>query len=363
MLTITDIEEICRLGGMAPSGGNVQPWKVIADTSSIELWLDPERATSFIDVGHYASVFSLGSFLENACIVSDCLGLRYRIVIHEEIRLDTPIMTIQYFDRFTGPERNLLYDQISRRRTNRRRGNSEILCHLTIDQLSSAIKEWSSITLSAVSGKSDKCFAVRILGEADAIRIQHDKLFTQMMEELRWNREETLYTMDGIDIDTLEIPKLAVLFLHTLKKYPALRTWLPQSVSKSFSKAPVLNCSHLCLLSIYDDFSTDSLVNAGRAVQRLWLKSTELELELQPMTVLPFFLIRSTYFSSDGFSDSQNKRFIKLGKDIRALFKLPGSQFPLFIFRLSKAPEPTGVALRRPWQNYTTVQENVRCHG
>src|SRR6185312_9252952 len=81
ILTQKEIEVLCTAGSLAPSGGNAQPWKVNVKKNKIEIQLDPKRSDSFIDVGRYASVFSLGCFTENFCLAADSLGLEYAMEV------------------------------------------------------------------------------------------------------------------------------------------------------------------------------------------------------------------------------------------------------------------------------------------
>jgi len=118
-LTDAEIDELIRLGGMAPSGGNTQPWKVLVQSDSLELCLHPDRVGSFLDVGHRASILSFGSFIENVCLASTALGLVQRVEIHEFQRLSAPIATIRFLHRTAPGERDPLYEQIPRRHSNR----------------------------------------------------------------------------------------------------------------------------------------------------------------------------------------------------------------------------------------------------
>ncbi|MEY2934809.1 MAG: hypothetical protein RL033_5558, partial [Pseudomonadota bacterium] len=75
----TEIEALIRLGGMAPSGGNTQPWQVSARSDHLELSLHPDRVGSFLDLGFRGSLFSVGSFIENVCVASAAMGLAHQV--------------------------------------------------------------------------------------------------------------------------------------------------------------------------------------------------------------------------------------------------------------------------------------------
>ena len=53
----------------APSGGNVQPWRISADATSITITLAPEH-TSTMDVGYRGSAVAIGAAAYNARVAA-----------------------------------------------------------------------------------------------------------------------------------------------------------------------------------------------------------------------------------------------------------------------------------------------------
>ena len=355
-LTYTEIAKLCKAGGMAPSGGNVQPWKVLAHSSSLTLSLHPKRTGGFLDIEHYASKFSLGSFIENVSLTSTELGLAHKIVIEDR---DDSIATIQYLQRLDVLEKDPLYQQIPNRHTNRQLHHGDCFPDETVDELRTSIQKWPFARLTALSDKQQKKNTASILGKGDALRIKHDPMFFDMMSEIRWDQEEAIRSRDGVAISTLELPKQAILMLQLLHKYSWLRKFIPSPAFEKISTPSVMESSHMCVLSLRHELSTENLINAGRAVQRLWLKATEMGVSFQPMTALPFMLIRTLLFSGSGFNTAENDKLTMLGQQLTALYSLDKDEFPLFIFRIARPVAPASdIALRLPPNSiYSTVLE------
>ena len=349
LLRKNEIEHLVRLAGTAPSGGNVQPWKVVAHASALEMYVHPTRGSGLLDVGHYASIFSLGSFLENLSLASAQLGLAHEVKIHPFEGLLKPVVTVSYWERQSPPAaEDPLYAAILQRHTNRRPHTGEPLPEARIQDLRASIRELPFVGLSAFSERARKQRAASILGKTDALRMRHSSLFPEMMSELRWDAEEARRSADGIALSTLELPAGAVSFLRALRRYPRLRYLVPRPLFEKMSAPLVMGCSHLCSLVVRGDLSTEKLVLAGRASQRIWLAACSLGLAVQPMTVLPFLLIRAREFGGEGLSLATKHRVLLLGKALQELFAVEQNEFPLFVFRLSRASAASDRSLRLP---------------
>ena len=357
VLTEPDVALLCEAGALAPSGGNIQPWRVQVDGNALKLALDPVRAHSFLDVGHYASIYALGSFLENVCIASETLGLLYTLEVGPFRDLEDAFVTLTYTGRAAEPREHPLHAQLARRCTNRQMSDGTIIQDAAIDRLKEALGSEEYVKLSYLVDESDRKSVANILGKADVIRTKHDVLAGQMFDELRFTSKDATQTKDGIDVDTLEMPSAAIAFVQKLRDYPTLRRVLPGKLFEGFAQEPLSKSSHVCLVSLKRSPNSVSLIEAGRAVQRLWLKATELNLAVQPMTVLPFLMLRSELFGGDGFSSKDNAMVVSLAKRLRGVFHITPDEIPLFLFRLSRASEPSQRALRRPWRDFTTLSK------
>jgi hypothetical protein len=147
-----EVDELVKMGGLAPSGGNVQAWKVIAYPDRLEFCLDPERAQTFLDVAQTASLFSLGSFIENVCLTADALGLSYDLDVHERGAIGEPVASLRPLARRPAPvEREPLVAEIPRRYTNRRLHVGAPLEQGVLVELGSVIAAWPTVTLRAAS--------------------------------------------------------------------------------------------------------------------------------------------------------------------------------------------------------------------
>ena len=354
-LSKRDFQILCENGGKAPSGGNVQPWRVkIVDRKTMEFAVDEARSTSFIDVGRLASFLALGAFFENVRITAESLGYRYSVEKLKFNMVKDSLFQLTFTGRVFNAQPHPLYNQIDKRITNRKIHNTERIPEPVLNGIKKLVKNSNSnFILQTVHLEKEKEKIADILGKADGIRTLHDQLFSQMMNEIRWSHEEVVSTKDGIDIETLELPPLVKKMLNLMKNHPSIRWIAPRRVFENQAKPLLVNSSHLCCLSMKTEATPESMLEAGQLIQRIWLTATKEQLGLHPWTVLPFFIIRCNGFDGEGFDNDEMLRIKDLERQLHSAFDIPIEVHPIFVFRLLKVGVPSARSLRIPWEEYT----------
>lgn len=355
-LTDKEIKALIEAGGKAPSGGNVQPWKVNVSCNTLELRLDEKRSTSFLDVGRYASFFALGCFLENLLIAADYLGLKYELKVNEYKNINQPLVVVSFFEREKRKQSGSLYLFIEKRVSNRKLHDGTVINDSVIESLRNLVKDSSSNhKFHALSSNLDRKKIADILGVADAIRTVNNHMYNQFIKEFRWSKKETLATRDGMDLDTLELPKSAKKQLLLLRKVPFIRKVLPRKAFEETAKPMIKECSHICCLTLNNELTSVSMLLGGQILERLWLTMTRMGFYLHPWSILPFMIIRVEYFKGEGFSKEEIADIKKIREDFQQAFGLSEKELPIFIFRLFKGESPTERSLRLDWKEYTKI--------
>lgn len=350
-LTPEEIEGLCSAGAMAPSGANAQPWQVTIRGNRMEIGVDRQRSgDSFLDVGGYGSLFGIGCFAENVGIAARSRGLEYQVAVHDGM------VEFVFTGRRAASEHEL-FPYLAKRVTNRRLSNGSQLAEPEIRQLAGIVAGLDTgYRVTAVSAPAGKRKVARALGLADATRMRHRLLFSEMLEEICWSAEESLARREGLDLKTLELPANTVRLLYLLRRFPRLRTLLPRARLADTARSLVLGCSHVCCLSTSSVLTPEAIVLAGRSAQRLWLDATRRDISMHPWSVSTFMLMRVEVFAGVGLSAAEKDEMAGMGRALREAFGLTPDETPVFVFRLSKAPSPTARSLRLPWQSFTTVE-------
>jgi len=356
-LTDNDIEKLCTAGSRAPSGGNSQPWLVKVNRNTLSIYLDPKRSESFLDVGYYASFFSIGCFLENLTIEALSLGFDFTTTIHDEENITEPLITMTFHGRNNKQSVNQsLQPYIEKRITNRHIYNGMAIEEDKIEQLRKEVRKNNDFYLFSESSRLGKEKIADILGQADAIRILNENTYKEMIQEFRWDKKEVESTNDGLDIKTLEMPKNAEKLYRLLKDYPSIRQLMPWEAFAGMAKPLLTGCSHLGCFYTSGALTPNNMIVAGSIFERAWLLATKFGIALQPWSILPFFLIRVNKYEGKGFTKSEVEILKTIEEKFYQRLGLSSKETPLFVFRLSYTnKQPSAHPLRIPWTDFTHI--------
>lgn len=356
-LSDDEIRALAEAGGAAPTGGNMQAWRLSARADTLAIYLDPDRSSAFIDVDRAGSLLGLGSFTENVRIEALSRGLVPAIDVHGLSSLDAPVVTMRLSRG--EPVGDVPSGAIRTRATNRRPWNGETIDGEAIARLAAATTddttEEGSSRLVTAAGE-DKPRVAEALAEADVVRTFNRAYHEGMLDELRWTPEEVESTRDGLDVETLELADGDKKGLSLMRKRWFVSIFVTKNRVRAMGRAGLLASSHLCAVTMPKEATSAQIVEAGRAVQRMWLRATEEGLAIQPWCTIPFFALRAERHP-DTLPPKDVERIGAIDAELRDAWGLRDDERLAFTFRLS-IPDgpPSALALRRAWSEYTTIE-------
>jgi nitroreductase len=89
-------------------------------------------------------------------------------------------------------------------------------------------------------------------------------------------------------------------------------------------------------------------IQAGRAMQHIWLEAERQGLAFQPIIGLPLLVYRAKNQDLGDFSDQQRKMVNNAEKHLRELFHIQTDEELIVGFRIGKGPEIATKTLRKP---------------
>jgi molybdopterin/thiamine biosynthesis adenylyltransferase len=269
----------------APSGGNVQPWRIDAGPDNITIRLAPEH-TSTMDVGYRGSAVALGAALFNAKVAAAAHRMLGPVSITEGDSGVPLQATLRLRD---GADPNLaeLYEVMLAREANRRLGTPEPLPDDTAQLLYTAA-ELEGARLHLVTEQGQISRAATILAESDRARYLTPKLHAEMISELRWPGDPQPDT--GIDVRSLEFDDGELALVGVLRRPEVmanLARWNAGSALGEGTRRQVVASSALAVISVSGGSLTD-YANGGAAAEAVWITAQQHGLAVQPMS--PLFL-------------------------------------------------------------------------
>jgi len=264
---------------LAPSSYNTQPWKIkVVSDSEIIVQADQSRWLSRVDPDAREVLLSLGAFWENLEQAAVTLGIRTDAQIICLVGQDTDILRIKFSKGYAEENNSLKLMQI--RATNRYIFKIKDIESGDLDKIKELLPD--NLVYFSRNTQSGEWIA-RSLIEAKKKQVFNDEKQKETSEWLRFKVNLANKTNDGLTPLALGLGRRERFLWYNFKTQES-------ALSKSFrNKAvnnitrQVNNCSGFVIIASIDNSPT-SLLAAGRELERLELKCTELGIVFQPMS-------------------------------------------------------------------------------
>ncbi|MDO3635379.1 Rv1355c family protein [Mycolicibacterium arseniciresistens] len=269
----------------APSGGNVQPWRIDVTPDALTIGVATER-TSAMDVGHRGSAVALGAALFNARVAAAAHDVLGPVTVTEHTGGVPLQATLRLGDR-SDADLAELYRPMLARESNRHHGTPGPLDPATAEALH-AIATRHGATLRLLTTDTELAGAAGILAAADRVRYLTPRLHAEMISELRWPGDPDFD--EGIDVRSLEMDAgdLAVLdILRRPEVMAHLADWQAGSALGEDTHDRVRASCALAVVTVAGDALRD-YASGGEAVEAVWIAAQTHGLGVQPVS--PVFL-------------------------------------------------------------------------
>jgi hypothetical protein len=305
-----DVKKIIEAGNLAPSGSNSQPWEFKVKDNVIEVIARPEKDHPILNFKNRGTYIAHGALIENIDIASKYFGYEPEIEIFpykEDKNVTARIILNRNLSSLSESD---LFDAIARRCSNRKlfkreKVNNEVKNYLLKD-LNLFDKDVEVLII-----EDDKISeAAKFLANEIVVFFQNKKLHKFMYNEILWN-EDDQKIKPGLYIKTLEIPPQAIKIFKALGNWYVAKLLSKISFLKKLKEANVYKNSS-CSLMIGVVVKTEeaiNYINAGRVIEKIWLRATKQNLSVQFMAGL-FFLWQQLNFGKKEIFNNPNIEII-----------------------------------------------------
>lgn len=346
--TRNQVEEMVSAAALAPSAGNLQPWRFLFHERKLFIFHDGSIGDSRLDGGRLIPAIDMGTCLENIRLRAAELAVGVEITpfpIADDHRLVAVIGA-----RTESLALDDLATLIPKRCTNRLKGDARVLPQAVTHRLIEAAEGVKGSTAHVLADRNDLTRAAELIATAERIRvlnpIGHHELFHH---ELRWGAPNGTPPLEGLDLSTLELKpseEVAMRVARDSDTMGLLATWDAGRGFAKLTREAFRSASGVVLVTA-PDTSPLGYLEAGRAMQRVWLAATGAGWAVHPCAA-PILLAHHVRFGGGvGLSDTHRHELLRLWDEVRALFGITNSE-PAFMMRLSFAGAPTVRSLRRP---------------
>lgn len=345
------IVSILKAGIQAPSGDNCQPWAFKVDGNYIDLYLRPEVDRSFFNFRQLASVISCGAVLENMRCEAARLGYMLDFEVDGSGDFSKPIAKM-HIEKSRARSEDLitLSKVIYKRCTNRKMYDRRPIPAEHIEQLKREVERISGCELHLFTDRKDIFRWARLVYMADRLRTERRDLHEHLMSMIRWTDEEAREKRDGLPLKNLEAGLAGELFLRATRSWKVMRVCNAVGLSKLVafhSFRAMLNSSAVGVVTA-PEMNVINYVTGGQSIERIWLKSGDLSLSIQPMTAITLFLNKLYGDGTDVFAKKHKEIMQVIVMNLKKFFqKYLLNTIPIFLFRLGYALQPTYVTYRQ----------------
>lgn len=352
------IEEMVNAACQGPSTGNDQPWKWVYQNGLLFLLHDVARSDSFGDYRYIASDITFGGAAENLLLKAHALGFKVSIESFPEGENSRIIAIFRFFKEtdkgfvFETVSQPELVSQINSRCTNRNPMKNERLSSEVIEQLNNSVVNFLGAKHYFFDDEKSKYGLGAIIGGCDRIRLLNKDGHKDFVKrEMRWTPEHAEQTKDGIDIRTLGLAPAEMAALMLIKD---------SSVAKLLHKIDggqglievtiksVMDSAGIGIIILEGGRGRKKFFDGGRAMESLWLKATELNLDMHPL-ISPFYLFpRLSEGNGEGLDAMEKEKIVTLRKNFQEITKIQDNCAEVFMYKIGKSTQVPIKALRLP---------------
>jgi hypothetical protein len=316
-----DEKEILELASLSPSGHNTQPWfmKLVEPFHWI-IGNDSNRWLPAVDPYQRETILSIGAFIQTLESAATAKGYRSQFNILASTCQDEHVVEVT-LNKSQGSYYNI--NRIKKRRTVRSHYLDE---PLKKEDLSFLVGEDAKSFYFIPGDLKESEWLREQTIEANRTQTYRDSAQKELSQWIRFSNREAFSNRDGLTTASMEIGGMAGWVLRNFYDSSDVMTQKFRDQTVDTVRQQVRHAAGWLLITSNDN-SLPSLLEAGRKMQRLFLKIRERNIAIHPMTqVLEETVTQKAVNSALGITDP--------------------IQFILRVGYLKKYPKP--VSLRRP---------------
>jgi molybdopterin/thiamine biosynthesis adenylyltransferase len=349
------VTELISAANAAPSTGNDQPWKWLFKNNHLFLFHEESRSFSFGDFKKTASFISFGAAFENLYIkaLEKGLAATYEFL---PLKNEEKLVTVISFEKLKAikPEIQSLGRQIFKRHTNRNPSLNHPLPATAIEELKVITQTIPNVSFKYFTEEKQLKMFAKIIGICDRIRLMNPNGHHDFVKrEMRWTPEEAETSRDGIDVNTLGLSNAQLAALGMIKDNKVINFLKGIEAGKAFdalANKTLEGASALCLITL-PEFNLRNFFEGGRAMERFWLKATQLNIAVHPL-ISPLYLFSRILQGNGAELDPKDIHELKqLREEFQTITNLDRNHSEVFLAKISIAKEPETKALRLPIEN------------
>lgn len=319
-------------GQQAPSADNSQPWFYSQSNGSLNLHVDQQKLLgSCFDAHHPAILLAIGAVVENIIQAADYYQVKLRFKIFPP-KTDG-LCAVFNMEENLGYEKALPLGEkeipdFAKRHTNRLPYRKKTIPVDVVNQL--LVLSSERVKIVAYHKKEQIQQWADWIKIASEARFQSPDIHQWFGQTLKFTPEE-VKSGEGLDVESLQLPALGNFLLKATQTWEQMERWNKFYAYKLLAKIESINVGAAPLLmGVVAPMGEIFTLEAGRIMEKMWIKANGMGLSVQPYFVVPDQLYRL----QKGLVPVELRASINgLQNEINEVLKLD-HQFVCILFRL-----------------------------
>ncbi len=346
---------------LAPSAGNNQPWKWLIKDNTIYQFYDKARAYSWTDYRDITSMIALGCSYENLFLAAANDGYELQTSFFPSDNKESLLVSVSTAKKTAkiNEEFKQYVNGIGIRCTNRKQGNKSVIPAHTLKEISKAASDIEGASLEFFTEEAQIAQIASLVAGVEKMRFLvpqgHYEFFKK---ELRWDDKHAQETKDGLDIATLELSAKDTVGLKVISEEKVLAKlieWKGGGGLENISKKGILSASAIGLIH-YKANDKDDLFQAGRALERAWIKANLAGLSFHPISSPVFILPRIVNNDVDEIPETLMPMFRNYLHIYNQLLPEQNNNYNMFLFRVHIAEAASKASFRKSSDELITIK-------
>ena len=270
---------LLRYSVLAPSGPNTQPWKLSIKGNEVSLIADFSRSLPFLDPTHRTLFLSHGCLLANTLVAAEHFGFSYDLNYLPDGLHGERTAAILFYKKVAEPRFPDIFQEITRRHTNRRPFESRALEPEKLRTLKNCIDR-EGFRLDVISDNDGKDHLASILARSQKIQLGNKEMRKELATWIRSNNSRSKDGLPGYSFGYSDFESYMGSFIFGTF-----------DMSSSRAKIENTNIRASPAVSVLSTDSDDKLtwVKAGMLFEALFLAATKLDVRFdlfsQPIAI------------------------------------------------------------------------------
>ena len=163
-----------------------------------------------------------------------------------------------------------------------------------------------------------------------------------------------------MDIRLFDLKPSEIAGLRLAKDYEAIAYLKKWGMGKSFGKITsdaIVNSLAMGLI-VLEKGETPCFMDAGRAIQRMWLASTSYGIAIHPVTT-PIMVFASFHSNPERFSEAEQEEISALYTRYLKIFPMAEQKQDVFLFRMVKGKDKKIKSLRKATKDIFLTKSKI----